>query len=158
MDILPWFEWGEASWLGQLVRTSVWMFPVIEAVHLLGLSMLGGLMLIVDLRMLGIALRDQPIAILARGVQPWIVRSVLLMLATGFLLFISEAVKCYHNPAFWVKMTTLPVAIAFTFMVRQRFASRDGVTTGWRSRVVAKTSIALWSTVSVGGRWIGLSS
>ena len=158
MDILPWFEWGEASWLGQLVRTSVWMFPVIEAVHLLGLSMLGGLMLIVDLRLLGLALRDQPIATLARGVQPWIVRSVLLMLATGFLLFISEAVKCYHNPAFWVKMTTLPVAIAFTFMVRQRFASRDGVTTGWRSRVVAMMSIALWSTVSVGGRWIGLSS
>ena len=31
------FEWGEASRLGQLVRTSVWMFPVIEAVHLLGL-------------------------------------------------------------------------------------------------------------------------
>ena len=158
MDFLPWFEWGEASWLGQFVRTSVWMFPVIEAIHLLGLSMLGGLMLVVDLRMLGIALRDQPIATLARGVQPWLVRSVILMLSTGFLLFISEAVKCYHNSAFWVKMTTLPVAIAFTFLVRQRFASRGGVTTGWRSRVIAMTSIGLWSTVAVGGRWIGLSS
>jgi len=158
MDFLPWFEWGEASWLGQVVRTSVWMFPVIEAIHLLGLSMLGGLMLIVDLRMLGLALRDQPIATLARGVQPWLVRSVGLMLATGFLLFLSEAVKCYHNSAFWVKMATLPVAIAFTFLVRQRFASREGVTTGWRSRVIAMTSIALWTTVSVGGRWIGLSS
>ncbi len=158
MDFLPWFEWGEASWLGQVVRTSVWMFPVIEAIHLLGLSMLGGLMLVVDLRMLGIALRDQPIATLARGVQPWLIRSVVLMLVTGFLLFISEAVKCYHNQAFWVKMSTLPIAIAFTFLVRQRVASRDGVTTGWKSRIVAMTSIALWSTVAVGGRWIGFSS
>ena len=158
MDILPWFEWGEASWLGQVVRTSTWMFPVIEAIHLLGLSMLGGLMLVVDLRMLGIALRDQPIATLARGVQPWLIRSVVLMLVTGFLLFISEAVKCYHNQAFWVKMSTLPIAIAFTFLVRQRVASRDGVTTGWKSRIVAMTSIALWSTVAVGGRWIGFSS
>jgi len=158
VDFLPWFEWGEASWLGQVVRTSVWMFPVIEAIHLLGLSMLGGLMLVVDLRMLGIALRDQPIATLARGVQPWLIRSVVLMLVTGFLLFISEAVKCYHNQAFWVKMSTLPIAIAFTFLVRQRVASRDGVTTGWKSRIVAMTSIALWSTVAVGGRWIGFSS
>jgi len=134
------------------------MFPVIEAIHLLGLSMLGGLMLVVDLRMLGIALRDQPIATLARGVQPWLIRSVVLMLVTGFLLFISEAVKCYHNQAFWVKMSTLPIAIAFTFLVRQRVASRDGVTTGWKSRIVAMTSIALWSTVAVGGRWIGFSS
>ena len=158
MDFLPWFEWGEASWLGQVVRTSVWMFPVIEAIHLLGLSMLGGLMLVVDLRMLGIALRDQPIATLARGVQPWLIRSVVLMLVTGFLLFISEAVKCYHNQAFWVKMSTLPIAIAFTFLVRQRVASHDSVTTGWKSRIVAMTSIALWSTVAVGGRWIGFSS
>jgi branched-subunit amino acid transport protein AzlD len=158
MDFLPWFEWGEASWLGQFVRTSVWMFPVIEAIHLLGLSMLGGLMLIVDLRLLGVALRDQPIAVLSRGVQPWLVRSVVLMLSTGFLLFISEAVKCYHNQAFWVKMATLPVAIAFTFLVRQRFASRDGVVTSWRSRALALVSIGLWTTVSIGGRWIGFSS
>jgi len=158
MDILPWFEWGEASWLGQVVRTSTWMFPVIEAIHLLGLSMLGGLMLVVDLRMLGIALRDQPIATLARGVQPWLARSVILMLSTGFLLFLSEAVKCYHNRAFWVKMATLPVAIAFTFLVRQRVASHERATTGWQSRIVAMTSIGLWTTVSVAGRWIGLSS
>ena len=156
--MLPFFEWCEASALGQLVRTSVWLFPVIESIHLLGLASLGGAVLIVDLRLLGVALRDQPIAVLARGARPWVRWSLALMLTTGFLLFMSEAVKCYHNGSFWVKILTLPFALAFTFLVRQPVALRDGVVTSWRTRLVAVVSIALWFTVAAAGRWIGLSS
>ena len=156
--MLPFFEWCEASALGQLVRTSVWLFPVIESIHLLGLASLGGAVLIVDLRLLGVALRDQPIAVLARGARSWVRWSLALMLTTGFLLFMSEAVKCYHNGSFWVKILTLPFALAFTFLVRQPVALRDGVVTSWRTRLVAVVSIALWFTVAAAGRWIGLSS
>ena len=156
--MLPFFEWCEASALGQLVRTSVWLFPVIESIHLLGLASLGGAVLIVDLRLLGVALRDQPIAVLARGARSWLRWSLALMLTTGLLLFLSEAVKCYHNESFWVKILTLPFALAFTFLVRQRVALRDGVVTSWRTRLVAVVSIALWFTVAAAGRWIGLSS
>ena len=155
--MLPFFEWCEASTLGQFVRTSIWLFPVIESVHLLGLSALGGALLIVDLRLLGLALRDQPIATLARGARRWLAWSVALMLTTGFLLFMSEAVKLYHNESFWVKITTLPLALVFTFFVRQPFASRDGGVTSWRSRLVATVSIGLWVTVATAGRWIGFS-
>ena len=156
--MLPFFEWCEASALGQLVRTSVWLFPVIESIHLLGLASLGGAVLIVDLRLLGVALRDQPIAVLARGARSWLRWSLALMLTTGLLLFLSEAVKCYHNGSFWVKILTLPFALAFTFLVRQPVALRDGVVTSWRTRLVAVVSIALWFTVAAAGRWIGLSS
>src|SRR5262245_4039139 len=100
MELLPLFEWCEASWLGQLVRTSLWAFPVIEAVHLLGLCLLGGAVLIVDLRLLGFGLRNQSIAEVARGARPWLRAGVAVMVSTGFLLFMSEAVKCYHNPSF----------------------------------------------------------
>lgn len=158
MSLLPYFQWCEASALGQLVRTSIWLFPVIEATHLLGLSLLGGAVLIVDLRMLGVLLPDQPIAVLETGARPWLVGSVLWMCCTGFLMFMSEAVKCYHNPSFWVLITALPVALAFTFLVRQRLASRAGFETSWRSRLLGGTSIALWLTVAAAGRWIGFSS
>jgi hypothetical protein len=158
MDLLPLFEWCEASWLGQVVRTSTWMFPVLEAVHLLGLSLLGGTLLVVDLRLLNVMLRDQPVATLARGVQPWLNRSVALMLSTGFLLFMSEAVKCYHNPSFRVKMATLPVALLFTFLVRRPLTLREEAGGGWRARAVAAVSIVLWFTVAAAGRWIGFSS
>ncbi|MEP7382528.1 MAG: DUF6644 family protein [Gemmatimonadota bacterium] len=156
--LLPWFEWAQSSWLGHAVHTSLWLFPVLESTHLLALSLLGGVLLVVDLRMLGIVLRDQPIATLARGVQPWLVRSLFLMAGTGVLLLISEAVKCYHIPSFWVKVTALPFALAFTFLVRNPLALNDATVTGWRSRAVAAASIGLWFTVAMAGRWIGFSS
>ncbi len=155
--MLAFFEWCEATALGQLVRDSLWLFPAIESVHLLGLCLLGGSLLVVDLRMLGFGLRRQPIAQLARDVRPWLVASVLVMFLTGTLLFLSEAVKCYHNPSFWVKMATIPIALLFTFLVRQPFALRVADTSA-RSRVVAATSLALWWTVAAAGRWIGFSS
>ena len=156
--LLPFFQWCEATWLGQLVRDSVWLFPVIEAVHLLGLCLLGGAVLIVDLRLLGVGLRNQPISEIARGASPWLRAARVVMLTTGLLLFLSEAVKCYHNPSFWVKITTLPVALLFTFFVRQPIAQREGFVTSARSRALATVSIGLWFTVAAAGRWIGFSS
>jgi hypothetical protein len=157
MEILAFFEWCENTAIGQTVRESLWLFPVIEAVHLLGLSLLGGALLIVDLRMLGVGLRRQKIGELAGHVRPWLVGAVALMLTTGVLLFLSEAVKCYYNTSFWVKMTTLPFALAFTFTVRERVAREEGIETSWRTRGVALASLALWLTVAAAGRWIGFT-
>ena len=156
--LFPLFQWCEASWLGQLVRESVWLFPVIEAVHLLGLCVLGGALLVVDLRLLGLGLRDQPIALIARSARPWLVAGIAVLLTTGVLLFMSEAVKCYYNPSFRVMITTLPFALAFTFAVRQRVVSREGFVTSWQSRLIATVSLMLWLTVAMAGRWIGFSS
>ncbi len=156
MDLLPFFEWCEATGLGLMVRESVWLFPVIEAVHLLGLSLLGGALLIVDLRLLGAGLTRTSAALLARQARPWLTAAVVVMVATGVLLFLSEAVKCYYSQAFWVKITTLPLAIAFTYAVRQRIAEAE--TTRRATGVLAgAASIALWVTVAAAGRWIGLS-
>jgi hypothetical protein len=156
--VLPFFEWCEATWLGQTVRDSLWLFPAIEAVHLLGLSLLGGSLLIVDLRMLGVGLRRQTIADLAALARPWLLVSIGVMVMTGVPLFLSEAVKCYYNPSFWVKITTLPVALAYTFGVRQRIACRGALDTSVKSRLVALGSLGLWFTVAAAGRWIGFSS
>lgn len=156
--LLPLFEWCEASWLGQLIRTSVWLFPVIESVHLLGLCALGGAVLLVDLRMLGLGLTNQPIPPLAAAVHPWLVRSLVLLAATGIPLFMSEAVKCFHNPSFWVKITTLPVAVLFAVTIRRRVAAGAGSGTTPLTRLTAAMSILLWFTVAAAGRWIGFSS
>jgi hypothetical protein len=158
MSLLPFFEWCEATLVGEAVRRSHWLFPVVESVHLLGLALLGGALLVVDLRLLGFGLTRHTASELARDAQPWLIGSILVMIGTGIPLFLSEAVKCYHNDAFWVKITTLPVAMAFTFTVRRRVALGD---TGRRSRVwsaaVGVASLALWLTVGAAGRWIGFS-
>src|SRR5688500_2313523 len=107
--------------------------------------------------MLGAGLRNTPIGELAQGAKPWVVGSVALMLMTGIALFSSEAVKCYYNTSFWVKITTLPFALLFTFTVRQRIAQVAGMETSARTRLVALASMAMWFTVAAAGRWIGFS-
>jgi hypothetical protein len=156
MSLLPFFEWCETTWLGNAIRDSLWLFPVIEAVHLLGLCLLGGALLVVDLRLLGIGLR-QPIAEVARDARPWLVASVVVMLLTGTALFLSESIKCYHNTSFWVKITTLPIALLFTFTIRERIARKAIADPTATTRIVALASLALWLTVAAAGRWIGFS-
>jgi hypothetical protein len=131
---------------------------VIEAVHLLGLSLLGGALLILDLRLVGLLLRAEPIADVARSTRRWAVAGVAAMVMTGVPLFLSEAVKCYYNPSFWVKMGTLPVAVAFTVLVRWRIGITAAPATSWLTRLAGAVSIALWFTVAAAGRWIGFSS
>lgn len=157
MDLLPYFEWIEQSALGDLVRQSLWLFPVIQSLHLLGLSVLGGSVLIVDLRMLGTGLRSAPISRIARDARPWFVGALIVMLVTGWALFASEAIKCYYNFSFWVKITTMPVAIVFAFAIRDRIAARAGMNATPLTRLVGFLSIALWVTVAAAGRWIGFS-
>ena len=156
MDLLAFAEWCESTGLGQIVRESVWLFPVIEAAHLLGLSLLGGVVLIVDLRLLGAGLVGAPAALLARQLRPWLTAAVVTMIATGVLLFLSEAVKCYYSQAFWVKILTFPIAIAFTYAVRQRVAESDTTSRGL-AVLTATASLSLWFVVAAAGRWIGFS-
>lgn len=157
ISLLPFFEWCEATAIGHAIRNSRWLFPVVESVHLLGLCVLGGSLLVVDLRMLGVGLRRQPIAQIARDARPWLVGSIGVMMATGTALFLSESVKCYYNQAFWVKITTLPFAVLFTLTLRQRVALAGTIDATTRSRLVATVSLALWFTVAAAGRWIGFS-
>jgi hypothetical protein len=159
MSLLPFFQWCEGTLIGTAIQQSLWLFPVVEAVHVLGLALLGGTLLLVDLRLLGIGLTTQPVSDLARQLQPWLIGSVGALIATGVPLFLSEAVKCYYNDAFWVKITTLPVALLFTFTVRRAVTlAEDGRLHPLVSRATAVASLALWFTVAAAGRWIGFSS
>ena len=158
MSLLPFFMWCENSAVGEAIRNSRWLFPAIEAVHLLGLAVIGGAVLVVDLRLFGFELQRQPVAQLARDAQRWLIGSLMVMIATGILMFTSEAIKCYYHPAFWEKMTSLLLAIVFTFTVKRRVVMADETRVSpFRSKLVGLVSIALWSGVGIGGRWIGFS-
>jgi hypothetical protein len=156
--MMAFVQWAEASAFGTAMRTSTWAFAVTESVHLLALSVIGGAVLIVDLRLLGWGLRNQKLEDIARGAQPWLVGSLLTMLVTGSMLFMSEPTKCYYSTPFAVKMTCLLFATAFTFTVRRRvtLAGETRVPPIWH-KVVALVSLALWFGVGAGGRWIGFS-
>ncbi|MGE0865400.1 MAG: DUF6644 family protein [Vicinamibacterales bacterium] len=156
--LLPFFEWCETLWLGQAVVGSNWLFPVIESVHLLALALLGGAIFLVDLRLLGLGLKDRPVSELARDARPWLLAALAGMILTGVPLFLSEPIKCYYSTAFWIKMTTLPIALLFAFTVRARVTRSGAVqNSARRQQLVGALSIALWFTVAAAGRWIGFS-
>ena len=156
--LLPFFEWCESLWLGQFVVGSNWLFPVIESIHLLALAMLGGSIFLVDLRLLGLGLKDRAVSELARDARPWMIGGLIAMVLTGVPLFLSEPIKCYYSTAFWIKMTTLPIALAFAFTVRTRVTRAEPVrNTARRQMLVGALSMALWFTVAAAGRWIGFS-
>ena len=93
----------EASALGQTIRESTWLFPAIEATHLLALALLGGSVLIIAL------------------------------LITGILLGVSEPVKLYGRQAFWVKMISLAIALVITYFAFNPAVARGGRGVGVRT-------------------------
>jgi uncharacterized protein DUF6644 len=153
---LPLFTWADHTAIGVAIRASRWLFPVIEAFHLVALALLGGTVLIVDMRLLGWGLRSRPVSELASDMQPWMVAGLLVMLSSGFLLFLSEPKKLYDNLPFQIKMVFLLLAIVYTFTIRRRLL-RSNVDLAWpaRSRLAGGVSIALWSVVGFMGRGIG---
>ncbi len=155
--MLPFFEWCQDTSIATAINNTVWAFPVIEAMHLVGLCVLGGAVLIVDLRMLGVGLRHQRIGELVGYARPWLVRAFALMATTGLLLFLSEAVKCYYSTSFRVKMVALSIALVYTFVVREKIVGEEGLDTSTRTRWVGASSLMLWFTVAAAGRWIGYS-
>jgi len=155
--LLPVFEWCEATWVGEAIRQSKWLFPGIESVHLLALVVIAAAVLVVDMRLFGVGLQEHPVSRIASDAHPWFVASLIVMLVTGVLLFLSESIKCYYSFAWWVKMASLALAILFTFTIRRKVVFSDQVVAPIWSKVTAVTSVALWAGVGWGGRWIGFS-
>ena len=151
------FQWCEHSAIGEAIRNSLWLFPLIEAFHLVGLGVTAGAVLLVDLRLLGLGLRRYPVSQLAKDAEPWLMGSLTLMFASGFPLFLSEATKCYYSFAFWVKMTSLLLVVIFTFTLRRRVVMADASIAPVWGKLAAMVSLALWAGVGWGGRWIGFS-
>ena len=158
ISLLPLFQALEKTPVGVGIRDSQWLFPIIEAFHLLGLGLMGGAVLLVNMRMMGWGLGKESAAQLERDARPYFNGSLALMLVSGFLIFSSEAVKCYYNGAFWFKMSSLLLATIYTVTINRRTVS---ATTGSRAsaagRINAVITVLLWTGVGVGGRWIGFS-
>jgi hypothetical protein len=156
--LLQFVEWCEASALGTAIRESPYAFAIIESVHLLALAVIGGAILVVDLRLLGIGLKKQPVAELARDAWRWQNLALGVLVFTGIGLFLSESLKCYYSTPFWVKMSTLMIAVLFAWTVRRMVIFAEPDRFGRPATImVALISMTLWFVVGASGRWIGFS-
>src|SRR3989338_5184364 len=122
MSLLEFCRWLQYSAPLVEMRGSPWFFPVIATVHLFGLAIIGGAVLLVDLRLLGFGVRGTPVASLVRDAERWLFRGLCVAIPTGILLFMCFATKYYYLTFFWVKLTALVLVIVFTFSVHRRVA------------------------------------
>ena len=157
MSLLELLTVVDHSAMAQTIQASKWIFPITEVFHLLGLATLGGAVILVNLRLMGWGLTHQPVAKLARDVQPFLRGSLALMVLSGGTLFISEATKCYYHEIFWYKMGLLATALLYTFTWQKRVVFGPGVFGPGAQRLTAIVSMTLWSGVGISGRWIGFT-
>ena len=158
LNLLPFIEWVAASPLSKAISASTWAFAVIESIHLLALSVIGGAVLIVDLKLLGYGIRTQTLAEVSRDAQRWFVASWVVMIVSGVLLFWSEPQKLYYSTPFAVKMICLLLGTVFALTVRRKVTlAGEGRVSPLVMKLVALVSLALWFGVGAGGRWIGFS-
>jgi hypothetical protein len=135
------------------IRRSDWAVMALEAVHLLGLALLGGAVCIVTLAALHRdGLRGMSVATLARGLQPLSAIGFLLMSASGALIVLSMPFKYYLNTAFRLKMMLLVAAILATAWLLRMVGQSAALD---RQRGLALCSALLWLAVGVSGRLIG---
>ena len=149
-----------AGWaVSRAINESSWIFPLVQAFHLVALGFLAGSILMVDLRLLGKGFSQQPIARVARDARPWLLGSLVAMVLTGVPQFISLATKEYESPYFRWKMGFLLTALIWTFTIKRLVAySPEGRFGGGLNALVGLVSIGLWTSVAINGRLIGFFS
>lgn len=153
--IAPFFQWCDNTIISQAIRNSRFAFPVIENFHLFALTVLLGTLVVLCLRQFGLVYKAQPISEVASALRPWNRWSIAVMLVSGILLFLSEAMKCYGNTSFRVKMVFLFAALIFQFGFYNRAAKNEGTTAPIGGKIAAAIALCLWFGVGLAGRAIG---
>jgi len=155
-SIFPFFKWVNNTGISKAISDSIWLFPAIEAVHIVALALLFGAALALYLRVLGVMLRTIPTPRLARELAPWTFCSLMVILISGVLLFSAEAVKLFHSEPFKLKVELLILAIIFHYTLGRKVLSvEDGRISPLLSKAVAVIGIVLWLSVGFAGRAIG---
>ena len=156
MSITDYLNWLEFSPLAVYIRQSLWLYPALEIVHILGIVILVGGALMFDLRLLGFS-KNLSVSGLSRHLLPWSRRGLLFIIPSGILLFITNAKSLGFDPTFWLKMSLLLVA-ALNVFVFHRFVfsvyktSRMNGKLPFGAKISALISIVVWIAIIACGR------
>jgi uncharacterized protein DUF6644 len=163
MNISDFLGSVEHSNLATTIRNSLYLFPLIESFHVIGLSMVFGTIAIVDLRLLGIASTRRPFTRIASDVLKWTWAAFALTATTGLLMFTTNAGVYYHNFFFRSKMALLALA-GINMLVFELTAGRSverwdkNKSAPLAGKTVAALSLLFWITIIFFGRWIGFTT
>ncbi len=155
------------GWLGQtrlsaVIAESPTIFPWLEVIHVIGIGAMVGTIMIVDLRLVGLAGRDYAVSRLSRTLLPFTWAGFLIALASGVLMFSSQPEMYWGNWYFRAKMVLLLLAginmAVFHLLTARSMAGWDmHGTIPSAARAAGLASLAIWILVVAAGRWIGFT-
>jgi hypothetical protein len=143
-------EWCQYNALSQFMRSAKWPYPSVEVLHIAGLILVFGSMLILNLRIFGRILRQEPIPQVAAGLSPITFTGITAQFITGPILFMTSAMKFAESTPFKLKLLFLAVALTYHFGAHRRFAL-DQETPAQTLRVSATASMLSWISVVLAG-------
>ena len=147
----------ESSGLGRMMRESLWGYPIVETLHIIGLATVYGSILVFDLRLLGLS-RGVSVSRLARHTLPWTLGAFILVLCTGLMMFTAHTADFVGNDIFLLKMgLILTAGINAGLLHRGAMRAAGSWDTGMpppRVRWAAALSILLWTSVIACGRFL----
>jgi hypothetical protein len=159
VPIFAFCQWLEQTDWATSIRQSLWLFPTIETVHLFGVVVLVGATSLLDLRLLGLTMKREPVSKISGRLLPWAWVGFAVQVTSGAMLFASEATRCFGNVAFRLKMIMILLAginaLAFHVTVYRRVAGWDSsMATPAAAKFAGCFSILLWFGIVAAGRWI----
>ena len=159
MSLLGFCQWLESTPWSIALHESLWVYPIVESVHVLTLCLFLGMAVMLDLRLLGAAMRSVPASEVVRRLLPWIAAGFALMVCSGALLFYAIPVRTYLNVFFRIKVAMLALAAlnvwVFHATIYRRVAEWDlDPVPPAGARVAAALSLLLWAVIVVAGRMI----
>jgi len=151
--------WLHDTAFGTLIRESTWGEPLTETIHVLTLTVFLGFVIVLDLRLLDLALKRTPVSLVFRQLNPWLFGSFAVMLATGISLFAGDPVLFYATIFFKLKMLLLLAAalnvVVFNLTLGRRLGQWDGLASTPRgAKLTGALSLLLWVSVVACGRGI----
>jgi len=162
MDITPWLKSLEDSGMATTIRNSAYLFPFLEAAHVMALSLVFGTVTVVDLRLLGVASKDRSAVRVSDELLKWTWGAFALVVLTGVVMFTTNARVYAHNTAFLIKMALLAVAglnmLTFHFTAARNMNRWDRQAAPPIGKAAAALSLCLWIGIVFAGRVIGFTT
>lgn len=152
-------QWLADTQFSMTMRDSLWAEPLVETIHVLTLTLFLGFAALLDLRLLGVALRRRPASEVLRQLNPWLIAGFIIMIVSGVFLFCGDPVSFYSTTFFKVKMIMLVLAglnvLIFNATIGRRTAEWDrALKTPTAAKIAAVVSLVLWVAIVAAGRAI----
>ena len=153
-------QWIYQTQLSVAIRESIWVYPILDVLHCIGVLLVAGTIVVVDLRLLGFGMRRSPVSSVIGQVLPWTLSGFAFMALTGSLLAWSEPVRLYRSIFFPWKLLFLALAglnaFFFHYGVYRGVGAWDTASlTPARARLAGTVSILCWICVIAAGRAVG---